>query len=90
MKFKPSLSPIKPSFDWTHIFLCAQHNLPSSVNLQVCVDFLLASGLRKARAQYVNGWGAVPAISKTQTVSGAFVNLSLGGLEPKWENTDQL
>lgn len=73
---------MNPSFDWTHMFLCTQHNRPSSVNLQVCVDLLLASGFLNASAQYVNGCGAVPAMSRTNTVSGVLECLSLGGLEP--------
>lgn len=52
------------------------------MNRQVCVDLRLGSGFLKARAQYVNGCGAVPAMSRTYTVSGVFECLSLGGLEP--------
>lgn len=59
-----------------------QHKRPSSVNFHVWVERRLGSGRLNAKVQKVKGCGAVPAMSKTSTVSGTFECLSRGGLDP--------
>ena len=51
------------------MLLWAQHNRPSSVNRQVCVDFRRLSTLRSVSPTYWKGWGAGPAISSTRILS---------------------